>query len=155
LIWFSIFATILASLSGLVAWIDLRRGIIPNALNGALLVFGFLACVTMGQPSQFDALLGVCLAGALFFAVHQLYRHLRGRDGLGLGDVKFLSAAGVWVGASGLPWLVLIASASGLVYALAVRLVSGNIDTRTRLAFGPHLALGLFLTWVSKGQGLL
>ena len=54
--------------------------------------------------------------------VAYLYRKLRGRDGLGGGDAKLLAAAGAWVGASGLPQVVLIAALAGLVAAACLRL---------------------------------
>jgi HAE1 family hydrophobic/amphiphilic exporter-1 len=53
------------------------------------------------------------LEAALIFAAvslfRVLYRRLRGHDGLGFGDVKFVAAGTLWIGADGIPGLLLIA----------------------------------------------
>ncbi len=138
-----------------IAWIDFRYHIIPDKLNAALFVGGCVSMWVTGQPPVIDASLGFVLAALVFLAVRFVYKRLRHVEGLGLGDVKFFAASGVWVGATGLPWLTLFAAISGLVFALAVSLVFGNINHKTRLAFGPHLALGTLATWVAKSNNLM
>jgi leader peptidase (prepilin peptidase) / N-methyltransferase len=138
-----------------IAWVDFRHHIIPDKLNAALFVGGCVALWVTGQPPIIDALLGFVLAAVVFLAVRFAYKSLRGIEGLGLGDVKFFAASGVWVGATGLPWLTLFAAISGLVFALAVSLVFGNIGHKTRLAFGPHLAIGMLATWIAKSNNLM
>jgi leader peptidase (prepilin peptidase) / N-methyltransferase len=150
-----IIGLLLAAILVPIAWIDFRLHIIPDKLNIALFAMGCAAVAITGQPQMLDALLGVVLAAAVFLAVRFAYKKLRRIEGLGLGDVKFLAASGVWVGATGLPWLILFASISGLAFALAVSLVFGNIGQKTRLAFGPHLALGTLATWIAKSSNIL
>ena len=70
-------------------------------------------------------------------------RRLRGREGLGLGDVKLIAAAALWVGPFGISWLVLAACVSALAMVLAMQLAGQPLDRATRLPFGPHIALGL------------
>lgn len=53
-----------------------------------------------------------------------------------MGDVLLFAGLGGWVGASSLPYVALIASLSGLVYAVIMRNQSGL------LPFGPCLSLG-------------
>ena len=60
-----------------------------------------------------------------------------------MGDIKFLSAAAMWIGLAGLPSVILIASASALLFLLMRSLAGTAITNDTRLAFGPHLAIGL------------
>ena len=67
---------------------------------------------------------------------------------MGLGDAKLLGAAGVWVGLEGLSSVVLYASALALAGVLFAA-VGGRPATRaTRLAFGPFLALGVWIVWL-------
>lgn len=123
-----------------IAWIDLRRRIIPDGLNLALLCAGL--ALTAWREADGSALLPrageVAVAFALFRGVRALHARLRGRIGLGLGDVKFLAAATAWTGLAGLPVLILVASLSALLVVVLRRL-----DAATRLPFGPFLALGL------------
>jgi len=46
------------------------------------------------------------------------YRWLRGHDGLGFGDVKFVAAGTLWVGAECIPVVLLIGVVSALVSLL-------------------------------------
>jgi leader peptidase (prepilin peptidase)/N-methyltransferase len=80
--------------------------------------------------------------------VSLLHKHLRGREGLGFGDVKLFAAAGAWVKVEGLPSVLLIGSLLGLVYALFVfrgALASTGIQ---KIPFGMGLCVGLWLTWI-------
>ena len=68
-----------------------------------------------------DHALGALAGFASLAVIASVYRRVRGREGLGLGDAKLLAAAGAWLGWQALPSVVLIAAASGLALALATR----------------------------------
>lgn len=89
---------------------------------------------------------------AVFAFIAKLYRRIRGRDGLGLGDAKLLGALGAWVGWQGLPTVVLYAAGAGLLWALARSLVRPGrfkpLDPKQRLPFGPFLCLAGWLVWL-------
>ncbi len=128
-----------------VALIDLRRRIIPDGLNLALLAAGLLVSgLREPDPVALATRLGeAALAYGLLWAVRAVHARLRGRVGLGLGDVKFLAAATAWTGLAQLPVVILVGSLAALA-ALALGAVAGQrIDAATRLPFGPFLALGL------------
>ncbi|MDP1276772.1 A24 family peptidase, partial [Klebsiella pneumoniae] len=68
-----------------------------------------------------DAVWGA-IAGYLSLAVlYWLYRGIRGYEGLGYGDIKYLAALGAWHGWRLLPQLLLVAS----LLACTVWAVSG------------------------------
>ncbi|NGM36561.1 prepilin peptidase [Methylobacterium sp. DB0501] len=124
--------------------IDLRRGIIPNALNLALLVAGLGAAAWEdGARGVALALASAATAYALFRAVRAGHARLTGRIGLGLGDVKFIGAAAAWTGLTGLPVLILAASLSALAVIGILAAAGREIGRDTALRFGPFLALGL------------
>ena len=92
-----------------------------------------------------DALAGAAAGYGLLAGLGYVYRRLRGRDGLGLGDAKLLAAAGAWLGLASLPWVVLAAALLGLLLALAQR---RPLQAETAVPFGPALALafwGMFM----------
>ena len=132
------------ALAAILIWaavIDTRSMILPNYLTLPLIPAG-LALAWLQPPELTARLIGAAAGFLVFAGIALLYRKIRGRDGLGLGDAKLLAAAGAWVGWQALPSVVLIASVGGLVWALITR-PSGQ----TRIAFGPFLALGFWLVW--------
>lgn len=138
-----------------VSLIDLRRRIIPDGLNLALLVLG-VGCAALHGPAFAAA--GASLAQAacaflLLWALRAAYARLRGRTGLGLGDVKFIAAATAWTGLASLPLLLLVASTSALAALALAALAGRRVDRAFRLPFGPFLALGLHVALWAGAPG--
>lgn len=139
-----------------IAWIDARQHIIPDSLNALLGILGVSHILIADGPGAVpQQMLAAALVAIFFLGVRKLYSMARGQTGLGLGDVKFLAAATLWIGPLGLPWLVLFASISGLAWHLIVTYRADSASLTQRIAFGPHLAVGFLLTWVWQPQGLL
>jgi leader peptidase (prepilin peptidase)/N-methyltransferase len=135
-----------------VASVDGRRQVIPDFLNAALLAVGLLRSASHGLESLIAAAGTAALVFSAFFLIRALHYHLRGIMGLGLGDVKFLAAASAWIGVEGLSLAVLAASLSGLLYVLVrSSLLATGLSGSARIAFGPHLSLGLAVVWISGG----
>jgi leader peptidase (prepilin peptidase) / N-methyltransferase len=133
----------LLALLAAAGFIDVRQMIIPDSLNAGLLLLGCANAFLRGTPTPQQALAGAVAGSLTFFLVKWLYLKLRGQDGLGWGDVKFMAGAGSLIGPLLLPWLVLFASLSGLGFALL-----NKPETQTsRLPFAPHLATGLLVCW--------
>jgi leader peptidase (prepilin peptidase)/N-methyltransferase len=138
---------LLCLLCAALAWIDIRHGIIPDWLNLAVAGIGLIGTMMIGDPYATLQAAGEGIAiGALFWLLRRLYFAYRKVQGLGLGDVKFLAAAGIWVGISGLPMLLLIATLTALAYAGIMRLAGRSLTAQTSMSFGPFLATGLLLT---------
>lgn len=131
---------------------DMRHFRIKNEYNIILLVAGCVSSFWLDAASP--ATIGFGIAVGLFggWAVQICYQRIRGRAGLGSGDVKFLGAAGAWVGAAGLSPLILVASLTALAYALAMIILKLG-TSRDRIAFGPFLGLGLLFVVASHDSG--
>ena len=126
-----------------VAVIDSRQAIIPDWCNLAILLAGLGGTAVGYGPPPAEAIIAVLLAFSIVLLLRYAFSFYRGRTGLGMGDVKFLSAAATWTGFEGLPTLLLMASVSGLLY-LAVRVLLGlTVTNDMRIPFGPHLAASL------------
>jgi leader peptidase (prepilin peptidase) / N-methyltransferase len=143
------FLALLCLASALLAWIDLRYGIIPDWLNLLIAVTGLARAFLLGGA---DAALGLGLeaiaVGAIAWLLRRLYFMFRKYQGLGLGDVKLLAASAVWIGLAGIPVQLLVASLSALAAAGALHLAGRTMTRQTSLPFGPFLALGLLVTLV-------
>ena len=149
-----LFLVLLALASLLLAWIDLRRGIIPDWLNLAIAILGLARiAIPDGWALALGAALEGVLTGAIVWLLRWLYYRLRQRQGLGLGDVKLLAAAAVWVGIAGIPMLLLVASLAALAAAGVLHLTGEKMTRQTALPFGPFLALGLLTTLTLQQTG--
>jgi leader peptidase (prepilin peptidase)/N-methyltransferase len=135
---------LLCLLSAVLAWIDIRHGIIPDWLNLTIAGLGLSKAVILGGPlAGLQAACEGAAIGVIFWLLRRLYFAFRKVQGLGLGDVKFLAAAGIWVGVTGLPMLLLVAALTALAGAGAMQLAGRQLTAQTSMSFGPYLAIGL------------
>ena len=121
-----------------IALIDFYFGVIPDELNLALGVCGFLFVLMRGDDiymAMIIASLLLCLG--LFFAL--AYSKWRGREMLGLGDVKFFAAAGFWLLPHIAPWFLAVGGIIGVLFNLIWRRISDD----KQFPFAPALCLSL------------
>jgi leader peptidase (prepilin peptidase)/N-methyltransferase len=145
------FSAALFLLCGALTLIDIRRGIIPDGLNLSIAGLGLVKIVVAGGAmAGIEAACGGAVIGLTFWLLRRLYFALRKIQGLGLGDVKFLAAATPWIGIAGIPTLLLIATLTALAAAGSLQLAGRGMTRQTSLPFGPFLAIGLLLTFVSQ-----
>lgn len=131
-----------------LAWIDLRRWILPDALTLPLILAGLLAAVAFDPDALAHRAFGAALGYVALRLIAWAYARLRGREGLGQGDAKLLAAGGAWLGAMALPQVILLAAVGGLIAAAALRLSGTPIRAHSALPFGPFLALAIWALWL-------
>jgi leader peptidase (prepilin peptidase)/N-methyltransferase len=131
-----------------LAWIDIEWLILPDALTLPLLLAGLGATWLTAPEALADAAIGAALGWLVFAAVAAGYRALRKREGLGGGDAKLLAAAGAWLGWQALPDVMLLAAVTALAATAALRLARRQAFNGAPLAFGPWLALAIWLVWL-------
>ena len=134
----AVFATVLIAL----ALIDADTMLLPDSLTLPLMWIGML-CASLGwiHLSLEQSVWGAALGYGLLWSVQAVFGWFTGKQGMGEGDFKLLAALGAWLGWTALPALVLLASGSGVVFALYKRL-KGRMKAGEPLPFGPHLVLG-------------
>ena len=138
------FFSTLCLLGAALAWIDIRDGIIPDWLNLSVAGLGLAkAVVNGGVAGGIEATGEGAAIGLIFWLLRRLYFEWRKIQGLDLGDVKFLAAAGIWIGIAGLPMLLLFAALTALTAAAVMQLAGRDMTRRTSLPFGPFLTIGL------------
>lgn len=138
-----------------IAIIDRRSFLIPDWLSLPLVPLGLLAAGSAIDPLAhalvpFHHVLGAAVGAGFLYLVALSYRLWRGRDGMGLGDVKLAAAAGAWVGLDLFPYVLLLACA-GAFASLAVMALGGRavaIVPTMALPFGAFLAPAIWLVWL-------
>lgn len=128
--------------------IDFRHFVLPDVLTLPLVPAGIAVNWLGAQQPLLDAVLGAIAGYLVFTLIAWAYRRWRGREGLGAGDAKLLAAIGAWVGATGLPSVVLLASILALAAALAAHAFRGRPSLIDRVPFGPFLAAAAWVVWL-------
>lgn len=144
---YSVFALILLGVLARLAWIDFKTYRLPNVLTFPLIFLGLVQSHILSQ-SLTASLIGAAIGYGLFVAIELGFKRLRKIDGLGRGDAKLLAAGGAWCGWAGLPFIVLIASGGGLIYALLMSKGNDAPQKDTLIPFGPFLAAGIAMVWL-------
>lgn len=127
---------------------DWRFFRLPNLLTLTLFLTGCMAAWISPYHALAHHIYGAIAGFLIFPAINLVYKSLRGRDGIGLGDAKLMAGVGMWLGWQALPVVLLVASLSGLGYGfLTLDRTKGPI-AQARLPFGPFLCLGAWLSWL-------
>jgi leader peptidase (prepilin peptidase) / N-methyltransferase len=142
-----------------IAYVDARRFIIPDELSVAGLILALGNARVMAPYATLEAVGMACLRGLvlafLFFLLREAYRRYRGRDGLGLGDVKLAGVAGAWLDWLSAALAVEIAALSALAF-FALWHVSGRGTFRatSRIPFGVFFAPAIWIAWLIEAVWL-
>ena len=81
-----------------------------------------------------DALLGAALGASFFYGIAMLYLRARGREGMGLGDVKLMAMVGAFLGIRLTVLTIFGASLVGSLFGLVTVLTVWIKRTRRRIA---------------------
>ncbi len=121
---------------------------LPDILTLPLLALGL--CVSWFLPDRDLAghAIGTLCGLLSFYAIAQIYRRTRGREGLGLGDVKLAGVAGAWLGWQALPSVVLLACCAGLVWVGLGMARRGKAVLGERIPFGVALCFAIWIVWL-------
>ncbi len=131
-----------------LAVIDCKYFLLPDYLTLPLIPAGLLVAWTVDSLTVLAHVIGAVAGLGFVVGLRLIYRWLRGREGMGLGDAKLLCAAGAWVSWAGLPTVVLLAALSGLSFALLKGGRGATLSLSDRLPFGAFLCFGIWIVWL-------
>jgi leader peptidase (prepilin peptidase)/N-methyltransferase len=169
---YSLFSAILITLIAS----DLEERILPDefTLGGILVGLVLAAFVPLGfefahllLPQSFgprglsvgEAVLGAAFSSGTIWLVGALYKKVRHREGLGLGDVKMIAMIGAFLGLKGALLTLIVASLFGAIAGLIYILFTGKDASTYELPFGSFLGLAglavamygeVVVVWYSK-----
>ena len=144
---------------------DLRERVLPDVVNYTGLGLGLLLSL-FTRPSDgtaawlanrmfdfpppapvvslVDGLFGAAIGSSLLWLVSEAYFRLRGREGMGLGDVKMMLMAGAFLGAKRTLLTIFAGSVLGSVLGLLF-ILARRKDSEYELPFGTFLGLAAVL----------
>ncbi|MBL1430367.1 MAG: prepilin peptidase [Robiginitomaculum sp.] len=158
-----VFSDTLVLASVLLGWVllfgalvDLRTKLLPDGMNLILVISGLLVSFWQGGgQGLLSAALAVIIGFGVFFLISKIYLHLRGREGLGLGDAKLLAAGGAWLGVMAISWVILLACIIALFSMIITSVYSRKkLEAKTMISFGPALAMAIYLLWMLKNANI-
>jgi prepilin signal peptidase PulO-like enzyme (type II secretory pathway) len=117
---------------------DLEARIIPDKALIALLPVA-IAWRWHTGGNWLDGIGGAILGSGVLYGLRSAFMALRGQDALGLGDVKFVGLAGLYVGASGLAPFFLIGGLIGIAFGVMWRILGRGAI----FPFGPALCVAV------------
>ncbi len=121
---------------------------LPDIVTLPLLGLGLTVSWLLPDKDLAGHAIGALCGSAAFFLIAEIYRRARGREGLGVGDVKLAGVAGAWLGWQALPSVVLLACCAGLVWVGIGVLRRGKAVLEERIPFGVALCFGIWIVWL-------
>jgi len=156
---------IFSAIMVVLVFTDLRERILPDVVNytgfALGLVLSFFTKPIDGTSQEIanrlfdfappapvlsfaDALLGAAAGSGLLWLVSEAYFRLRGREGMGLGDVKMMLMAGAFLGLKRTLLTIFAGSILGSVLGVAV-ILARHKDSDYELPFGTFLGMAALL----------
>jgi leader peptidase (prepilin peptidase)/N-methyltransferase len=140
--------------------IDLKVRLLPDKLVLPFALLGILFHIT--TKWQYLDVTGMLLGGlaglGILYLIRMVANHIYKQDALGLGDVKLMGAAGLWLGFDMVMMALSVGAFAGLLHGIAVGLLSAY-KTKTKPNFhclqipaGPGFAIGIVLVAVYMFQ---
>ena len=121
--------------------IDFDHQLLPDDITLPLLWLG-LAVNTQdlgtGVTTQ-ESVLGAVVGYLSLWSFYWVFKMATGKDGMGYGDFKLLSALGAWMGWQALLPIIILSSVVGATIGIASILLMGR-DRSAPMPFGPFLA---------------
>jgi len=146
--WHTVIYGILCSALVVITFIDLDFQIIPDAITLPGILIGIVAgSLLMPDPFIRTSLLGfkasvigLLAGGGLFYAIAVL-----SRGGMGGGDIKMMAMVGALMGWKSVLLTIFLGSLTGAVFGIFLMISKGK-GRKTKIPFGPFLALGTVIT---------
>lgn len=127
-----------------ITFIDIDHRIIPDVISLPGIPLGFAASFLLPESEWLNALLGILIGGGSLLLIAWGYQLIRGKDGMGGGDIKLLAMIGAFLGWKGVLFTIMASSFTGTVVGIVMMLRAGK-GMKMALPFGPFLATGAIL----------
>jgi len=138
-----------------VSCIDFDHWIIPDVISLPGIVLGLSSSIVgyFGASEQFDiipspvsSLIGIMTGGGILWLTAVIYAKVRGREGMGGGDIKLLAMIGAFLGWPSIPVSLLLGCLTGSVFGLVLMVVKrSGFKLDLAIPFGPFLCTGTVL----------
>jgi len=152
----SVLAAIILLLA--LAYIDLKSFLLPNelVLGFATLALVFHLSTVFQYCTLEEMILGAFIGAGSLYLVRGVAQYFYGEEALGLGDVKLMGAAGLWLGTDYILIAISLGALAGFAHGLYIMLYTQakskvKIDiNRLSIPAGPGFIAGILMTGLVK-----
>ena len=137
-----IFAIVVPTLV-IITMIDIEHQIIPDVITLPGIIFGLAAGSYLN--GWFDSVMGLVVGGGLFWLLAEGYFRMRGKMGMGGGDIKYIAAAGALMGWVQVLFIIFVGALTGGIFG-GIGMGVKKLDFLSRIPFGPFLALATLIS---------
>ena len=145
----------------IIFFIDLKHFIIPNELTFPLMIIGFIKSFdpNLNQtifPNYINSLIGGLFGYSIIWLIIFIYKKIRNKEGMGLGDAKLLAVVGFWFGWVSIPFVIFISSAVALILVIP-SILNKSRKMSSEIPFGPYIIIGciLYVSFSNQIKSLL
>lgn len=121
--------------------IDFDTMLLPDDITLPLIWAGLLFNLFGTFTDLQSAVIGAVIGYLVLWSVYWLFKLTTGREGMGYGDFKLLSALGAWFGWQLLPLILVLSSLVGAIIGISL-IVLFKHGRNIPIPFGPYLAGG-------------
>ena len=145
----------------IIFFIDLKHYIIPNELTFPLMIIGFLKSFDPNLnhgifPNYINSLIGGLVGYSIIWLIIFIYKNIRNREGMGLGDAKLLAVVGFWFGWLSIPFTIFISSLVALILVIP-SILNKSRKMTSQIPFGPYIIIGciIYISFANQIRNLL
>lgn len=136
-----------------VTFIDLEHYLIPDQLSLGGSVLGLLTSLLPNEMGWQQSLLGFLFGFGCFYVLALVYFQVRGRSGMGGGDIKLLGMVGTFLGWQGVIFTIMLSSILGSFVGLIWARMQHKKDLmKFAIPYGPFLVIGALFYYFFGNQ---
>lgn len=127
-----------------LAVIDLNTQLLPDDITLPLLWLGLLINLNNVFTDTQSSIIGAAAGYLSLWLVYWCFKLLTGKEGMGYGDFKLLSAIGAWLGWGMLPLVIVFSSLVGAFVGIGL-IIAAKQNKNIPIPFGPYLVGGALI----------
>ena len=145
----------------IIFFIDLKHLIIPNSLTFSLMFLGFIKSFDPNLDktifsNYINSLIGGIFGYSIIWLIVFVYKKIRKKEGMGLGDAKLLGAIGFWFGWASIPFTIFLSSVAALIFVIP-SIINKSRNMASQIPFGPYIIIGciIYLIFLNEIKNIL
>ena len=107
-------------------------------------------------PNYINSLIGGLIGYLIIWVIIFVYKKIRNKEGMGLGDAKLLAVVGFWFGWLSIPFTIFISSLVALIFVIP-SVLNKSRNMASQIPFGPYIIIGsiVYVSFANEIKNIL